>query len=42
MGDAFLHFNLGDSGGSDVARHKDAMLREAVAEKQELLDEKRS
>jgi hypothetical protein len=29
--DPSLVFNLGDSGGSDVARHKDAYVGEAVA-----------
>lgn len=29
--DPSLVFDLGDSGGSDVARHKDAMIAEAMA-----------
>lgn len=40
--DPSVVFNLGDSGGSDVALHKDAMVREAVAEEQERPDEKKS
>ena len=37
--DPTVIFNLGDSGGSDVAWHKDAMVSEAVAEEQERQDE---